>query len=169
MHPALAARGHRGNYTPHCRRLPARRRGPLLPAPPPQTLKALCTQEAPFPLLPWLSGLARHARHLHRSPGGRCPGPARVVGIQSRGNLSSRFCPPRSPAPANSATLASPSPDRRASFPGLAPRPGFPAPVRSPDRMPEAAEACFALPIVRSLGANHPHPLVYMMLFVSCD
>lgn len=98
-HPALAARGHRGNYTPHCRRLPARRRGPLLPAPPPQTLKALCTQAAPFPLLPRLSGLARHAHHWHRSPGARCPGPGRAVGIQSRGNPSSRFCPPTQPGP----------------------------------------------------------------------
>jgi hypothetical protein len=172
--PALAARGHRGNYTPRCRRLPARPRIPLqLPSLLRATARSILARArgkrggGQLPL-----GTSRDFSPAARSPGSRptstsaweaifavakeldpSPGAARCL----QPPFTLQLCPLATP---DEATLTPPIPARGVSLAtpwrtGLSPTPLL-------DPFPETSEALFSQAFSAARKQSHlPPPTVY--------
>lgn len=138
LRPALAARGHRGNYTPRCRRLPARPRIPLyfplssLPLLRGAAVSILASApgkcggrgQLPLGTPPGFLHAARppgcrgelsatgNASHARHSPGSGCRGPEGATGpFCKRCKTCSRVLP-RNPAPSQCSHPSTSNPRR---------------------------------------------------------
>lgn len=189
MHPALAARGHRGNYTPRCRRLPARPRIPLyFPLSSLPLLRGAavsisasapgkCGGRGQLPLgtppgflhaarPPGCRGEPSATGNASHSPGSGCRGPEGATGPCCKRCKSCSRALPRNPAPSQCSHPCTSNPRRDSvSQVSLASRRcAFQFSARRLDHLPETSEV-FELPGVLCCTQTTPPPASYGLCY----